>query len=67
MTINKLVKELCKREGLKKQVDIAQIREIIGHLSDMVHEFDDLYGNDVVGALLENGRKRANRKRKGKK
>lgn len=38
MTIRKLVNELVKRESLKKQVEIAQVREIIGHLSDMMRE-----------------------------
>lgn len=35
MTPNKLAKELCKREGKKKQVNIAQIKEILGHLADI--------------------------------
>lgn len=35
MTIKQLAKEICKREGLKKQVDIAQVTEIIGHVADI--------------------------------
>lgn len=71
MTINKIVLELCKREGLKKKIDIAQMREIVGHLSDMIYE--DFEGN-IVGCslrnffvLFANGRKRAKKKAKGKK
>ena len=77
MTINKLVQELAKREGLKKQVDIAQMKEIVGHLSDMVYaELYDLNSpfvsmiNDmptITSALYRNGEKRAKKKAKKKK
>lgn len=33
-TVKSLAKELCKKEGLKKQVNIAQMTEIISVLSD---------------------------------
>lgn len=36
MNIKKLVKELCRREGKKKQVDVAQMTEVVGHLSDIL-------------------------------
>jgi hypothetical protein len=37
-TIKALAKELCKRESGKKQVDIAQMTEILGRLSDILFE-----------------------------
>lgn len=63
MTIRKLVNELVKREGLKKQVEISQVREIIGHLSDMMFEEDKGLA-DIYIALIKNGLRRA--KKKGK-
>ncbi len=60
-TIKALAKELCSREGLKKQVDIAQIAEILGHLSDMV--FEDCKAMDI---LFNNGMRRAKKKAKVK-
>lgn len=38
MTIKKLIREICKREGLKKQVDISQITEVVGHIADIFYE-----------------------------
>lgn len=35
MTIKQLAKELCKREGKRKQVDIAQMTEVLGRLADI--------------------------------
>lgn len=66
MTPNKLAKELAKREGLKKQVDIAQIKELIGHLADMCYaEFQS--GADqlaVWDCLYTLGEKRAKKRKK---
>ena len=71
MTIAKLVKELCAREGLKKQVEVAQVRELVGHLSDLVFENvvrdpDDekVYTSPVCNALLANGQRRRRAKRR---
>lgn len=36
MNLNQLAKEICKREGLKKQVNIAQVKEILRVIVDMV-------------------------------
>ena len=36
--LNKLAKEVARREGKKKQVDIAQIKEILGVLCDIFWE-----------------------------
>ncbi len=60
MTIASIVKEVCKREGLKKQVQIAQVREIIAHLSDLSAEQD----SEVAVALYKNGARRAKRRKK---
>jgi hypothetical protein len=61
-TIKALAKELAKREGKKKQVDIAQLTEVLGHLSDMVYE--DCKAMDI---LFNNGEKRAKKKSKVKR
>lgn len=36
VSIKWIAKEICKREGKKKQVDIAQVSEILKVLSDMM-------------------------------
>lgn len=41
-TLRALAVELCRREGLKKQVDIAQMLEILGHLSDIFYEYESI-------------------------
>ena len=38
MRFKQLVKEICAREGLKKQVDVAQVSELLGHLADIAYE-----------------------------
>lgn len=67
MTIKQLAKELAKREGLKKQVDIAQIQELLGHLSDILFEEFERDG-DILGetsdCLYDNGAKRAKKRKK---
>lgn len=58
-TIKGLAKELCAREGKKKQVNIAQMSELIGVISDMVYmsEIDDFWS-----IFYDNGQKRAKKK-----
>lgn len=60
-TITDLAKELAKREGLKKSVDIAQIRELLGHLSDIYYE------NFIAYILFNLGEKRAKAKARKRK
>ncbi len=60
MKISEIVREVCRREGLKKQAEVAQIREIIAHLSDMSAEQD----SEVAVALYKNGARRAKRRKK---
>ena len=38
MTMNTLAREICKREGLKKQTDIAQVKEILRVLVELIAE-----------------------------
>jgi hypothetical protein len=64
MKISELVKELVRREGKKKQVDRAQMSEIVGHLSDMMFE-ESYESHPICFCLWNNGARRA--KRKGKK
>lgn len=65
MNLKELTKEICKREGLKKQVEIGNVREILGHLSDLFFEECGEQHAETYVVLVENGKKRA--KRKGKK
>jgi hypothetical protein len=68
MRIETLVKKICRAEGKKKQVSIAQIREIVGIISDIYWkkwQFND--GWKVAAPLFMNGQKRAKARAKGKK
>lgn len=62
-TIKGLAKELCRREGKKKQVNIAQMSETLGHLSDICFADKNEYYS-IVGILYHNGFKRAKKKAK---
>jgi hypothetical protein len=64
MTPKKLIREIAKREGLRKQVDIAQLTEIIGHLSDLMHELDPYAMSELVSQLQGLGEKRAAKREK---
>jgi hypothetical protein len=70
-TIKAVVQELSRREGLKKQVDIAQISELVGHLSDMSVENAEPQADgsimcDLFEALIKNGVRRKKKKAKAK-
>ena len=65
-TIKALAKELAAREGKRKQVDIAQITELLGHLSDIFHELPFMVSYDLSDMLQINGEKRAKKKSKVK-
>lgn len=62
MTIKKLALEITKREGLKEQVNIAQINEILSVISDLFYEDSDT----MVDLLYGQGFKRARKKKKCK-
>ena len=64
-TIKQLVKELCKREGKRIGVSVAQMNEIVGHLSDIVYEYSSAVDFPLYMMLHKNGEKRA--KKKGKR
>lgn len=54
--IKQLAREITKREGLKKQVNIAQVSEILAVLSDLMYE--DFKGK-IEWLLIENGQRRS--------
>jgi hypothetical protein len=59
ITMTKLAQYIAKQEGKKKSVDIAQITEILGILSDMiVLEIDNRKTSSIVNALIKNGVRR---------
>lgn len=62
MNIQELVKHIAKKEGLKKQVSVGNIREIVGIISDAIQIRDD--GARTLDALYKNGIRRALRKKK---
>lgn len=57
MRTRTLVLKLCKLEGKKKQIDVAQMTETVGHLADIVYATEDL--NPLITALHMLGKKRA--------
>ena len=59
MTPKKLIKELCLREKLKKQVSIAQMTETVGHLSDIICEMDGEEMETFIISMCKLGEKRA--------
>ena len=60
MTIQKLSRLLLAREGLKKQVNKAQMDEILGHISDMHFEEIEEFGGSVLPSMFyANGARRA--------
>ncbi len=65
MTIQRLATLVCKREGKKKQVDRAQVLEILTVLSEMEAEFwvksaGFLHRGTPLGALDTNAQKKYN-------
>ena len=67
MNLKELTKHIAEHEGLKSEVSVGNIREIIGIISDVhasdAKKFDTIFSTYVE--LLFNGARRA--KRKGKK
>lgn len=50
---------ICKAEGLKKQVDYAQVLEILGHVADAVyHDVSVSFKPWILQMLHETGKKR---------
>lgn len=59
MKLKELTKAVAEAEGLKEEVSVGNVREIIAILSDLV--FTD---SSVITTLIENGARRAKRVRK---
>ena len=64
-TIKGIALELCKREAGKREVDIAQMTEIVAHLSDMMIEME-FEMRTLSDILYKNGTIRKLKRDKGK-
>lgn len=53
MNLNQLAREICKREGKKKQVDIAQVKEVLRVMHEILVEEADV--RDAFKAKEEKG------------
>lgn len=58
-TAKQLAKAMCQREGGKVQVNVAQMTEIIGLLSELCY-----FDSGVVSILIRNGENRLKKKKK---
>lgn len=58
MNINEIAKHIAKSEGLKKQVNIAQIKEIIGHVAELMAS-----DADALLDIVQLGHKRVKKKK----
>ena len=71
MNLNQLAVEISKREGGKQNLSIAQIKEVLRHMCDIIAEDQEQGELAPSSRLLASGRRRinsANRKKKnGKK
>lgn len=63
MTIKQLASQIAKVEGKKSQARIGDIAEILSILSDMTWETLGM-DESPLNTLVDNGRKRAKRKKK---
>jgi len=61
--MNKLAEEVTRREGGKVNLSIAQIKEVLGHLSDVVYSEDPSEASHTYKLLYENGKRRAKKKK----
>ena len=57
MNIKQIVEELCKREGKKRQVNIAQMKEVVGYISEILAE-----NQKALDSLVRLGNKRNKKK-----
>lgn len=58
MNLNDLALELTQREKGKKQVDIAQVKEILAHLGDIFYSKTLPEANELFGKLWLAGREK---------
>lgn len=61
-TLGEIVQHIAEAEGLKSQVSIGNIREIVGIFSDLIHN-----GRTGCWGVLWNNGARRQRKRQAKK
>jgi hypothetical protein len=67
MKTAKLAVHIAKIESKKREVTIGNIREMLGIISDLFYVEQDFPSNiQTYTELLNNGRKRASRKRRTK-
>lgn len=59
MNMNQLAKEICKKEGKKKQINIAQVKEILGCLSDILLDRFIEDGMQIYLELVKTGVRRS--------
>lgn len=64
MTVKELTKTIWLREGKKSKVSIADCREVVAILSDLIIEVG---GSEVMQTLIKNGIARARKKKSKKK
>jgi hypothetical protein len=64
MKFKQIVKEICKREGLKKEVNVAQVTEILSRLADILYEDRRVLKNHCsFWSLFEIAEKKAKKKK----
>jgi len=59
MKIKELTQELCRREGKKRQVNVAQMSEVVKCLADILHEEGDCGRTQTLAALEKSASRRA--------
>jgi len=62
MNLNDLAKEIAKREGGKVQVNIAQIKEIISVLGEILEEYGVVECLEILETLQKVGKRRLSEK-----
>lgn len=62
--LNELAKEITLREGKKKSLTIAQVKEVLGILSDVFYGQE---GYEAIVLLFKNGKKRVEKCKMKKK
>jgi hypothetical protein len=60
-TMKEITNYVCEKEAGKKEVSIGQIKEILSVLTDL---FAKPEGEQVIGTMIKNGKRRAKRRLK---
>ncbi|MFQ5335276.1 MAG: hypothetical protein ACE5DN_04310 [Flavobacteriales bacterium] len=53
MNLNQLAKEICLIEGKKKEVNIAQVKEVLRCLGDILFELDSLETIKTIEKIIK--------------